>query len=305
MLNLKGRALFTLVAAFSLLLALSAGALADGDSDLAKAKMLFKKAELHFKLGEFAKALPIYKEAYRVKAIPAFLFNLGQCHRYLGQCDQSNFFFRQYLTAKPESPHKAKVLQLMESCRPTAATAAAKPAAPTVPAKPAEPAVKPKPVKAAESVKAVKPVKAAKPAVAQKPAEAQKTAKPLTAKEAAKPKEDGAEPGQKHNKIRKILFWSGVGLTAALLATGAITGGLAYDKSQTFKDPATPYGDLEGLESSGEALRGAAVATLALGGAMAVGTALIYFLYPEEKGTPNLALSPLPSGGAFTLRGRF
>jgi tetratricopeptide (TPR) repeat protein len=249
-------------------------------ADLERAKALFKKAETHFKLGEFKQALPLYKEAYRVKPLAGFLFNLGQCHRYLGNCDQANFFFRQFITAKPNSPHVVKVKSLMESCKPATAPAATKPT--PVPA-----ATKPTPVPTAKPA----PAPAAKPAPEKKPEPG--------------PEGDSSTEVSSEDGTRRALLWGGMGLTAAMLVTGAITGGMAYDKSEMFKDPTTPYEDLEDLESSGKALRGAAIATLSLAGVAAVGTALVYFLYPESPEAPVVSLAPLPSGGAFTLGGRF
>jgi len=128
-------------------------AMADDAADLKRAKVLFKKAELHFKLGEFKEALPLYKEAYRLKPLSGFLFNLGQCHRYLGNCDRANFFFRQFITDNPKSPHVPEIKRLMESCKP---------------AKPKKPA--PAPAPPAEKPPAVeKPPAAEKPPVVEKP----------------------------------------------------------------------------------------------------------------------------------------
>ena len=249
-------------------------------SEVERAKTLFKKAEVHFKLGEFKLALPLYKEAYRIKPLAGFLFNLGQCHRYLNECKRANFFFRQFITAKPNSPHVPEVNRLMETCKPGPVQA---PAVPKDPPPTAPPVVEKKPVVAKQQVIPKKPAVEDKPGT---------------------PADESPEPVAP-NKTRKALLWGGMGLTAAMLITGAITGGMAYDKSETFKDPATPYDDLEGLESSGKTMRGVAIATLSLAGAAAVGTALVYFLYPESTEAPAVSLAPLPSGGAITVGGRF
>ena len=75
-------------------------------------------SKLSADLEEREKALAEYQSAYRLMPLPGLLFNIGQCHRYLGQCDQANFFFRQYLAGVPNSPHEAKVKELMVSCKP-------------------------------------------------------------------------------------------------------------------------------------------------------------------------------------------
>src|SRR4051812_19065449 len=50
-----------------------------------KSKALFAEGNEHYNLGEFTQALERYKLAYQVKALPAFQFNIAQCHRKLGQ----------------------------------------------------------------------------------------------------------------------------------------------------------------------------------------------------------------------------
>ena len=50
-----------------------------------RAKELFAQGNQHYELGEYAKALELYKRAYQIKPLAEFLFNIGQCHRKLGQ----------------------------------------------------------------------------------------------------------------------------------------------------------------------------------------------------------------------------
>ena len=54
-------------------------------SDPAKATALahFETAKRLFEVHEYGKALEEYKAAYVAKPDPAFLFNIGQCHRKL------------------------------------------------------------------------------------------------------------------------------------------------------------------------------------------------------------------------------
>jgi len=99
-----------------LLLGTAARAQADEDEATQRAKELFKNAEVHFSVGEFSKALALYKEAFKTKPLPAFLFNIGQCHRNMGQCDKALFFFKQYLVRTPEAPNRADVEKLIEIC---------------------------------------------------------------------------------------------------------------------------------------------------------------------------------------------
>jgi len=50
-----------------------------------EAKLLFKRAQLAYKLGKFENALGEYSKAYEMLPLPGFLFNIGQCHRQLVQ----------------------------------------------------------------------------------------------------------------------------------------------------------------------------------------------------------------------------
>lgn len=89
---------------------------AEEDETTQHARELFKKAEVHFSVGEFARALVLYKEAFKTKSLPAFLFNIGQCHRNMGRCDRALFFFKQYLIRTPDAPNKADVEALIAIC---------------------------------------------------------------------------------------------------------------------------------------------------------------------------------------------
>lgn len=91
---------------------------ARGDKALTKARGLFKQAEVSFNLGDFDKALELYREAYRTKQLPEFLFNIGQCHRHKKEHERAAFHFRQFLREKAEPPPEleAQVTALIEDC---------------------------------------------------------------------------------------------------------------------------------------------------------------------------------------------
>lgn len=86
------------------------------DPELTHARALFKQAEVHFSLGEFAQALKHYKEAYRIRQLPEFLFNIGQCQRHLGNCKDAVFHFRQFLLHQPSAPERKQVNELILEC---------------------------------------------------------------------------------------------------------------------------------------------------------------------------------------------
>lgn len=83
------------------------------DAPTQKAKAIFQEASQHFNLGEFDKALVQYKLAYRLKPLPAFLFNIAQCHRKLGQHAEAIAMYQSYLVGVPDAENKAIVESLI------------------------------------------------------------------------------------------------------------------------------------------------------------------------------------------------
>ena len=261
-------------------------------AEVMKARAAFKKAEVHFKLGEFKEALPLYKAAFRAKAMPEFLFNIGQCHRHLGDCTKANFFFRQFLMQRPRTPHKAKLEKLIKECdahlkagtKPQVAPVKPK----TDPVKPTTDPVKPKTDPVKPKTDPVKP-----------------KADPV------KPKAD-PEPEKRRKPLSRTWFWAGVGVTTALFATAAVTGVMARSKNTEYNDPATSIADRQALKDSGEALETVCWTTVGIGAAAAAGTAVLFWLSrssgKEEKKTTALPYSlsgfATAAGGSllFTVR---
>jgi tetratricopeptide (TPR) repeat protein len=116
--SLSERSLMPLLVAVALVVApLSARAAnteagAPDPEALARAK--FAEGNLAYDLAEFQKALDAYSEAYRLRPLPGFLFNIAQCHRQLGRPERAAFFYRRYLTlSKEEPPNAALVRELI------------------------------------------------------------------------------------------------------------------------------------------------------------------------------------------------
>ena len=80
--------------------ALSSSALAQpGDDTTAKA--IVDDAVVQYNLGHFLEASALFEKAYHVDPAPILLFNIGQCHRRLGNNDLALFFYRRYLDQAP------------------------------------------------------------------------------------------------------------------------------------------------------------------------------------------------------------
>lgn len=69
----------------------------------------YKLATTHYNLNEFEDAIKHYREAYRLKSDPAFLFNIGQSYRQLGDYDNAIRFYRSYLRDLPDAPNRVTV----------------------------------------------------------------------------------------------------------------------------------------------------------------------------------------------------
>src|SRR5436190_20755952 len=67
----------------------------------------------HYNVGRYREALKEFEAGYYLKPDPAFLFNLGQCHRQLGDHEDAARQYRAYLRAWPAAPNRADVEQFI------------------------------------------------------------------------------------------------------------------------------------------------------------------------------------------------
>ncbi len=75
----------------------------------ALARKLFEKGELHYQQGDFKRALGFYLEAQKAYRAPAFIFNIAQCHRLLGNYSKALFFYRLFLAEQPAAANRSEV----------------------------------------------------------------------------------------------------------------------------------------------------------------------------------------------------
>lgn len=76
-------------------------------------RALFESAESKFNVGHFDEALVDYQAAYDAEPLPAFLFNIGQCYRNMGNYERAQFFFRRYTALDPRSPNRPAAERLI------------------------------------------------------------------------------------------------------------------------------------------------------------------------------------------------
>jgi tetratricopeptide (TPR) repeat protein len=62
---------------------------------------LYEKGRAYFQIGEYQKALEAFKAAHVEKADPAFLYNIAECHRQLGDSANALAFYQRFLRLAP------------------------------------------------------------------------------------------------------------------------------------------------------------------------------------------------------------
>ena len=199
--------------------ALSSPALC-AENDKAVARAHYETATRLYDLREYSKALDEYKAAYLAKPDPAFLFNIGQCYRRLGETSSALDFYRQYLKKTPaDDPNRAQAdarIHDIEAGRESDDDPFAKPDGKTtrLPEPQRIPATPPEPPPPPEAVPAPVPILLpAEQATVPQAAAVQPAGLDLSA---SPPRNDLASPPV----YRTWWFWTGVG---AVVVAGAVS----------------------------------------------------------------------------------
>jgi hypothetical protein len=70
---------------------------------------IYKKGKKKYNLGDFAEAIPLFKQAYDEFEAPAYLYNIAQAYRQLDDCKKALFFYERFLAEKPGSSQEATI----------------------------------------------------------------------------------------------------------------------------------------------------------------------------------------------------
>src|SRR5687767_13743600 len=73
------------------------------------AEARFKAGKQAFRLGDYSEAIKEWREAYRLKDNPAFLFNIAQAYREVGDLPKAVMFFENYLKESKNAPNRTDV----------------------------------------------------------------------------------------------------------------------------------------------------------------------------------------------------
>src|SRR5207245_6811994 len=84
------------------------------DPALEEARQHAAKAKVHYDLGEFEKAAEEYILVYRLRPLPALLFNIAQSYRQAAQYDKAKQFYRAYLRENPDAQTIAGVKKALK-----------------------------------------------------------------------------------------------------------------------------------------------------------------------------------------------
>jgi tetratricopeptide (TPR) repeat protein len=92
------------------LLALAAGPLrAQQDPSVEEAKAHAARAKVHYDLGEYRQAAEEYILVYRLRPVPAVLFNIAQSYRKAAEYDRAKQFYESYLREASNPTNRASV----------------------------------------------------------------------------------------------------------------------------------------------------------------------------------------------------
>ena len=81
-------------------------------ADAAKARAHFDRGRTFFEVDEYRKAIAEFKAGHIERPDPAFLYNIGECYRRLGELPEALQFYRRFLaTAAPDDKTRPVVEQ--------------------------------------------------------------------------------------------------------------------------------------------------------------------------------------------------
>lgn len=133
----RGTLLMRIATVAALAIAFSLTASAD---EIADARRAFISGMKHFDLGEYDQALSDFKNGYRAKEDPVFLYNIAQCYRMMKENRDAIRYYRLYLSRAPDAPNRidieervAKLQAIVDTEKQTPPTAPATNATPPAP----------------------------------------------------------------------------------------------------------------------------------------------------------------------------
>jgi hypothetical protein len=101
-------------------------------ADPARARAHFDLAKRYFEVDEYVKAIEEFKAAHVEEPDPAFLYNIAECYRHMGETKEALVFYRRFLLlSPPNAPTRASVEKRVAALQAAMRGAADVPLAPT------------------------------------------------------------------------------------------------------------------------------------------------------------------------------
>jgi len=246
-------------------------------AQVSQARTHYERGRSYFQVGEYRKALDEFKAAHVEKNDPAYIYNIAECHRLLGESKDAVAFYQRFLRLVPQthplrSEAEQRITQLESPPAPMSATAT-----PNGPASPPPPGPPP-----ANAVPPTAAPAAATPAPARAP--------PISINESARDP-DGA------SRSRRNAAYVVAGAGVLAVAVGGYFGFRARSKWNE-SDPHCPADQCDDVGSSlsEQAQTSARIADVAIGaGLVSVGVAMYLFL-------TSRAAEPSPQTTAWRIR---
>ncbi len=218
------------------------GAWADSEAD--EAQRLYREGTQSYDLGEYERAIELYKQAYKHKEDPVFLYNIGQSFRFLKNFERAQFFYRAYLRNAPNAANRAdvekRIAEMAEMLRRQEQAATAPPTGTTPPAGSGPTTTRPEPspppgsaTTAPGASSDTPPIKVPSPEVAAAQTDPGATG-PVS------PPAD--QPARNKPIYKKWWFWTGIVAVAAGATVIALTAGGSDGISN---QPTTDYGTMK------------------------------------------------------------
>jgi tetratricopeptide (TPR) repeat protein len=87
---------------------------AHGGDNKAAARDSYREGTRQYDLGDYQKALELFKRAYLLYEEPSILFNSAQCERQLKHPEEAVKLYKSYLRKVPDAPNRADVEKMIQ-----------------------------------------------------------------------------------------------------------------------------------------------------------------------------------------------
>jgi len=198
------------------------------------AREAYKEGSRQFEIGDYKAALDNFKKAYVAYEEAAFLFNMAQCQRLLGEKPEALRTYRLYLRKIPNSPNREEIEKVISSLEAAIEQDNTATALPPTGVDPATGKLRPRTTPEPPPVES-KPAEAPAPAVVETPpAPAVAPSQPQVVEEKPAPKSQERTP-----LYKKWWLWTAIG--GVVMVGVAVGVGVAASTPNNAPAPAGAY----------------------------------------------------------------